>query len=160
MSLTKALIKSCDGASVELTVQFNPKELQIDKTVSWTNAQGPVSENPVQEFKEPQSSTLSTTLYFDTYEAKADGKSVKKAFIDKLEKLVTIDEGIGRPPLVIFQWGNFQFKGVVESLSQKYTMFFSDGTPCRCEVGFKMKSSSKAQTPTVAKAPTGPGGGT
>src|SRR4051794_2711418 len=118
MALTKVLIKALEGAKAEATAMFNPKELQIDKTVSWTPAGGH-EENPKQEFKEPQSSNLSCTLYFDTYEKKTDVYSL----IKPIEQMVTIDDSLGRPPLVVFVWGKFQFQGVVESLSQKYTMF-------------------------------------
>ena len=140
--LVKVLITTADGPQVQVTAQFNPKELQVDKSVSWTNSQGPGSEDPEQEFKEPQSSSLTATLYFDTYESKKD---VYAEFISKLEKLVTIEPSLGRPPLTTFTWGSFTFQGVVESLSQKYTMFLSDGTRCRCEVGFKMKSAKGAK---------------
>ncbi len=146
--LTKVLIVGSE-AGVNLTAQFNPKELQVDKSVSWTPAQGASTEDPPLEFKEPQSRSLSCTLYFDTYETKAD---VHSQYISKLEKLVTIVDGVGRPPLVTFTWGSFTFQGVVESLSQKYTMFLSNGTRCRCEVGFKMKSASSAKVATKSKS--------
>lgn len=141
MGLEKVLIKCLEGAKSEVTAQFNPKELQVDKTVSWT----PVSshrEDPEQEFKEPQSSNLTVTLYFDTYETKGD---VYEKYVKGLEKMVLMDSSLGRPPLVLFCWGKLQFKGVVESLGQKYTMFLEDGTRCRCEVGFKMRSASDAK---------------
>ena len=145
-NLIKVLIKAPE-AGVNVEAQFNPKELQVDKSVSWTNAQGPAKENPAQEFKEPQSRNLTATLYFDTYEEKAD---VYGKYISKLEKLVTIVDSLGRPPKATFTWGNFTFDGVVESLSQKYTMFLENGTRCRCEVGFKMKSASDAKVSTKA----------
>jgi hypothetical protein len=143
--LVKVLVKCEEAPSVSVTAQFNPKELQVDKTVSWTNAQGPAAENPEQEFKEPQSASLSCTLYFDTFEKKTD---VYAAYVSKLEKMVTIESSLGRPPLVRFVWGHFNFVGVVESLSQKYTMFLPNGTRCRCEVGFKMKSAKAAKVST------------
>jgi hypothetical protein len=40
----------------------------------------------------------------------------------------------------MFKWGNFPpFKGVIEQLSVKYTMFFPDGTPCRATATVKLK---------------------
>lgn len=141
--MSKALIISSE-AGVNLSVQFNPKELQVDKSVSWTNAQGPATEDPEQEFKEPQSRNLSCTLYFDTLEQGGD----VRGYTGQLEKTVTIVGGLGRPPMTIFQWGSFNFTGVVESLSQKYTMFLPDGTPCRAEVGLKMKSAKGAKVGT------------
>ena len=141
MPLVKVLIKCLDAPKSEVTAQFNPKELQVDKTVSWT-AKSSHTEDPFQEFKEPQSSSLSAVLYFDTYESKAD---VYDQYVNALEDMVRMDSSTGRPPLVAFVWGKFVFQGVVESLSQKYTMFLSDGTRCRCEVNIKMKSAKGAQ---------------
>lgn len=139
-TLAKAQIIAAE-AGVNLTVLFNPKELQVDKSVSWT-AKNSHSEDPKQEFKEPQSSSLSLTLYFDTYEQKTD---VYKTYVQQIENTAKMVGGLGRPPMVIFQWGKFNFTGVVESVSQKYTMFLEDGTQVRCEVAFKMKSASAAE---------------
>jgi hypothetical protein len=135
MSLTKAKLSSATG---NLTVQFNPKELQIDKTVSWT-AKNSHKEDPIQEFKEPQASSLSTTFYFDGYET---GKPVSGQ-VNELHKMARMGPG-GHPPLVTFAWGKTIFVGVVESVSMKYTMFLPGGEPCRAEVGFKMKSADEA----------------
>ena len=142
-TLTKAIIKALEGSKKPtLEVQFNPKELQVDKSVSWT-PKSAHDENPKQEFKEPQSATLACTLYFDGFETKKD---VFDAAVSKLEQMVTIDPSLGRPPRVIFVWGTkFKFEGVVDSLSQKYTMFLPDGTRVRCEVGFKMRSAKAAE---------------
>jgi contractile injection system tube protein len=140
MGLVKAKIVASE-AGVNMDVMFNPKELQVDKSVSWT-AKNSHSEDPKQEFKEPQSSSLSVTLYFDTYETKQD---VYNSFVSNIEKTAKMVSGLGRPPMVIFQWGKFNFTGVTESVSQKYTMFLEDGTRCRCEVAFKMKSASAAE---------------
>ncbi len=143
--LTKAVIRASE-AGVNLTVQFNPKELQIDKTVSWT-AKNSHKEDPKQEFKEPQSSSLSVTLYFDGYET---GEDVYSGPVKQLEKTARMVDGLGRPPMTIFQWGSVTFEGVVESVSQKYTMFLASGAPCRAEVAFKIKSATAAEVSAKA----------
>jgi hypothetical protein len=140
-ALAKARLKITEGDTDEIEVQFNPKDLQVDKSVSWTPS-GAHDENPKVEFKEPQSSQLSTTLYFDTYETKDD---VYEKYVRRLEKTVLMDRSLGRPPLVLFVWGKFVFKGVVDSLTQRYTMFLENGTRCRCEVQFRMRSAQAAE---------------
>ena len=138
--MEKALVKALEGSGASVTAQFNPKELQVDKQVSWT-AKNSHKEDPKQEYKEPQSSSLSVTFYFDGYEKKTD---VYGKYVSKLEKMAKMDNALGRPPLCIFIWGNFRFQGVVESVSMKYTMFAEDGTRVRAEVAFKMKSAIAA----------------
>src|SRR5262249_49572348 len=140
----KVKIAATEGGAGSVEVQFNPKDLQVDKQVSWTSAGGH-DEDPKQEFKEPQSASLSCTLFFDAHETKTD---VYNSHVKTLESFAKMDPGLGRPPVCTFSWGKFVFKGVVESVSQKYSMFLDDGTRVRCEVGFKMKSAIGAEVAT------------
>jgi hypothetical protein len=66
-----------------------------------------------------------------------------------------------RPPTILFIWGRFTFKGVVESLSQKYTMFLSDGTPVRAECALKIRNVLNRQFDDDSKGQSfnAPGGG-
>ena len=50
-----------------------------------------------------------------------------------------------RPPLVMFSWGGFTFKGVVESLTIRYTMFLPDGKPCRATANLSIKEAQTAK---------------
>jgi hypothetical protein len=149
MGLTKAQIVSEVGT---VTAQFNPKELQVDKTVSWT-AKNSHKEDPIQEFKEPQSASLAVTLYFDGFETGTDVSGQVKS-IEKTAKMT----GSGHPPMVRFVWGSFVFEGVTESVSMKYTMFLPSGAPCRAEVGFKMKSAVGAEVSAIAGGDPGADG--
>lgn len=127
--------------AVDLPVCFNPKELSVEKTASWepTNK---VEDEPAARFGPTSPATLSVTLLFDTYEEKV---CVYKKYTSQLEKLIhVISDSVRRPPFTIFIWGNFCFQGVVESLSQKYTMFIANGTPVRVECTLKMKKARGA----------------
>lgn len=138
-ALEKAKIIALEGSAGTCIAMFNPKELSLEKTVSWTPKDAH-QEDPTMEYKEPQSSKLSVTLYFDTYEQGFDCYGL----IAPLEMMAKMDPGLKHPPLCLFQWGAFTFKGVVSSVSQKYTMFLSSGIRVRCEVGLQMQSASKA----------------
>lgn len=140
--LKKAILKDHDRGS-ELPVCFNPKELSVEKQVQWKPQEGAISDEPPEEFGKPTPATLSVTLHFDTYEQK---KSVVDTYTQKLEKMALIIDEKKRPPLCSFVWGKFVFQGVVESLTQKFTMFLSDGTPVRCEATLKMKKATSAVT--------------
>jgi nucleoid-associated protein YgaU len=64
---------------------------------------------------------------------------VRKEYTDKIWKLMFVEPKLtdaknkkGRPPKVIFSWGQtWLFKAVITSISQKFTMFIADGTPVR-----------------------------
>jgi hypothetical protein len=138
-----------------IEVCFNPKEYSLEKSVEW-DAEKAFSDAPQPEFKAPKPMTLSVTLQFDSYEERAN---VRDKWVRKIEKLTMMtgdlpkdgakaskaDKQKFRPPTILFIWGRFTFKGVVESLSQKYTMFLSDGTPVRAECALKIRNVLEKQ---------------
>jgi hypothetical protein len=133
--LAKARILAKE-VGVDLTVCLNPKELQVEKTARW-ESMSEIQDEPPAQFGPTSPATMSVTLLFDTYESK---KSVYREYLSHLERLIhVISDSVRRPPLSMFVWGSFCFPGVVESLSQKYTMFISDGVPVRCECALKIK---------------------
>ncbi len=62
---------------------------------------------------------------------------------------------VKRPPMIAVVWGSKQstFKGVVESMNVKYTMFLEDGTPRRATVSLKMKRADSATSKAPDPAP-------
>lgn len=141
---------SKDDVEEYIEVCFNPKEYSLEKSVEW-DAENAFADAPHPEFKAPKPMTLSVTLQFDTYEERTN---VRDKWVRKIEKLTMMtgelpkdrnkasksDKQKFRPPTILFIWGRFIFKGVVESLSQKYTMFLSDGTPVRAECALKIRN--------------------
>lgn len=132
------------GKEVGVTVDamFNPKELSVEKSVSWTPKEGADTDEPPAEFSKPTPANLSVTLYFDTYES---GGDVYTKHVANLERLAKVIPDKKRPPHCIFNWGTFTFAGVITSLTQKYTMFLADGTRVRCECAVKMMAASSAE---------------
>jgi hypothetical protein len=138
--------KQADAESA-IDVCFNPKEYSLDKQVGWDSEKA-FSDAPNPEFKQPSPMSLSVTLQFDTYEERV---SVRDKWVRQIEKLTMMkkqlksdssaqDKKDNRPPTILFVWGRFVFKGVIETLSQKYTMFLSDGTPVRAECALKIRN--------------------
>jgi hypothetical protein len=127
-----------------IDVCFNPKEYTLEKSITWS-AEKAHSDAPMPEFKEPTAMTLSVTLQFDTYEERV---SVREKYTRKIEALTLMrgdpanekDVKKHSPPVVLFVWGRMTFKGVIESLSQRYTMFLADGTPVRAECSLKLRN--------------------
>ncbi len=150
--LERAKINVVDGpdANTVIDVCFNPKEYSLDKSVTYDQSKS-FADAPEPEFKAPVPMTLSVTLQFDSYEERV---SVRDKWVRRIEKLTmmgvtelkknaTADEKKGsRPPIILFVWGRFSFKGVVTKLTQKYTMFLSDGTPVRAECNMTIQNVS------------------
>jgi hypothetical protein len=148
--LERAKINVLDGpdANTVIDVCFNPKEYDLDKSVQYDQSKS-FSDAPEPEFKAPQPMTLTVTLQFDSYEERV---SVRDKWVRRIEKLTMMgvvelkknatkdDKKNARPPMILFVWGRFSFKGVVTKLTQKYTMFLSDGTPVRAECNLTIQN--------------------
>ena len=141
MALEKAKIINADKNET-IDVLFNPKEYSIQKSVQWEPHKAPGLDLPEQQFTSGNPAVLTVELFFDTYETKDD---VKGKYTDKLLKLATVDETIHRPPIVMFTWGSQKFKGVIESLSLRYTMFLPSGKPCRAVANLSIKEAKTAK---------------
>ncbi len=144
--LKLTIINHDDGNSV--VAHFNPKEVQIDKSVPWSKQKNAKGDNPALEYTDSENRTMSLELLFDTYELKT---SVYEAGVEALTAMTLVRKNAAseeqkRPPLVEVRWGaeaNFpRFKGVIESLSVKYTMFLPDGTPVRATCSLKLKEAA------------------
>src|SRR3954451_1443108 len=115
--------KQTDDKESAIEVCFNPKEYSLEKAVEWDD-ENAFSDAPSPEFKKPKAMTLSVTLQFDTYEERV---SVRDKWVRKIEQLTMMkrpltdkasakDKAEARPPTILFVWGRFVFKGVVETL--------------------------------------------
>ena len=70
----------------------------------------------------------------------------------ELKKNATADDKKNaRPPVILFVWGRFSFQGVVTSLTQKYTMFLSDGTPVRAECAVTIHNVNSLESTTISR---------
>src|SRR5205807_847427 len=140
-TLEKAKLMNVDKGTSQ-DVLFNPKEYSIQKSVQWEPHKAPGLDTPEQEFTSGNPAVLSVELFFDTNEEKKD---VRKEHTEKVMTLALVEKKVHRPPLVQFSWGGFIFKGVVESLTIRYTMFLPDGRPCRATANLQIKEAKTAK---------------
>jgi len=140
--LAKLMIKT--ELNEQIHVMFNPNSYSISKSVTW-NAGGAddgksktkreVNAPPLQ-FGGGGSRQLSLELFFDVTDHQ--GKDVRDA-TDRIANLTLINRKLkDRPPWCEVSWGaprtplgDFPFKGVISGLTQKFTLFASNGTPIR-----------------------------
>lgn len=140
MALEKAQLIDVDKNDT-FSVLFNPKEFSIQKSVQWEPHKAPGLDLPEQEFTSGNPAVLSVELFFDSYEEKKDVHE----HTDKLQNLTLVNADKHRPPMVMFSWGKVKFKGVVESLTVRYTMFLSDGRACRATASLTIKEAQTAK---------------
>lgn len=137
--LAKALVKILDGRSKgrEVEVTFNPTEYSVEYSSSYQETAPPGLSNPILQFVNGGAQSLSMDLLFDTYTdgGGSDVSVLTRGFTD----LLSIDGEVHAPPRVEFSWGVFAFRAVVEKISQRFTMFLSDGTPVRATLTVNFK---------------------
>lgn len=133
--------KLVDTAGKSLEFRFNPKEYSVTKAATWNRPTNKGTKNSSKpEFGGPQPQSVQLELFFDDWEGNGDLSSD----INKLlEWLKPSDKSLDNkkkpmPEILHFEGGNTTplagFKGVLKSVSAKYTMFRSNGKPVRAIV--------------------------
>jgi len=138
--LEKAQITALAGsvASVgPIDVLFNPAEYTHEISNNFQETSLPGLSNPILQFVNGQTQVLSMELLFDQWTDREEANVTER--VKQLADLLLIDPELHAPPPVEFSWGTFSFKAVIESLSQRFTMFDADGTPVRATVSISFK---------------------
>src|SRR5688572_33309640 len=134
-----------DGQAEGVTVvaQFNPKEVIVDKSVSWSQLGQDAS---TLAFNGSGPTTMAFELMFDGFET---GTSVQP-HVAKLHQLSDVDPTLKRPPKVRVVYGAPRaagvippFDGVIEALTVKYVMFNESGVAVRATVSLKIREAEK-----------------
>jgi hypothetical protein len=144
---TKLLIVNLEGGG-EVKAHYNPKEIQIDKSVPWQKHKDSKADEPYLEFTGAEGRSLSMELLFDGFEdnVTVDGPLAELTKMAKI-KQQNGPEDLRRPPLLAVRNGPFagDFKCVLESLSIKITMFNNENQPVRASANVKLKEASRLQ---------------
>jgi hypothetical protein len=148
MALKRIVIKTDAGdiiqASADSRLFFNPNQYTLQKKVNWKEGQRRGLDLPQIQFDSGGPRSFGLSLQFDTY-GMVPAKDVR-ALTRVIAQLAEVAEGKYRPPVCTVFWGpdgdrfaGLPFVGVVESLTQKFTLFLDDGTPVRAmlEVQFR-----------------------
>ena len=135
--VTKAKICIMDGSRVVRTIKvlFNPSEYSLEGANSYKDTSVAGLEKPIVQFVNGLAGTLTMDLYFDTYTD--DGGSDVTEKTDEVTELLGVLEH--KPPEVEFRWGTVKFRGVVQKVTQKFTMFLPDGVPVRAKLTVTFK---------------------
>jgi hypothetical protein len=147
------LVSNQDNEKLEF--DYNPTTLTITKTSEWQTQRAKGSkEAPPPEFVGTNARSLALTVMFDALED-ADRK-----VIDDVNVLLrwtcptkdSFDKNKPQPPLLYLQWGGTNYLlGYLKSVTARYTLFSSDGTPLRASVDITIEETpegAKAQNPT------------
>lgn len=168
LGMTKAKFKILDGkdgmklkvsallGSASVPCEFNPESFTIERSVNYSRHQIPGSDRPVLQYIGGSAETMSFSLLFDTYSSGVESQQLEVAastlapdaakadvrmYTEPLMKLTKVNSDTHMPSLVEFVWGTISFKGYVQSISQRFTMFNVFGKPVRAVVDISLISN-------------------
>ena len=138
MALSKAQFWIFRAKETEkVDVLFNPTEYEMDSGNQYAEKEIAGLQTPLSQFTSGDRTTLTLNLFFDTYEAGIDVRT----HTSKIVGILDVDSDLHTPPTCKFIWGSLDFKGVITSISQRYTMFLETGVPVRASLTVVMLSS-------------------
>jgi|SRR5688500_17211871 len=145
-SLVKATITNFDVPGEVVTCYFNPKEYAYSKTNSWTPGKMVGSDFETPKFGGSQPKSLQLDLLFDTFEVQTDVREMT-GLLWKMMKIsptrIDATTGVGEPPWVIFRWGLlWSFTAVIQSLTERFTLFHPSGFPLRSTVNIQFMQAT------------------
>jgi hypothetical protein len=159
-------------------VQFNPVSLKV--TLSNTLKENQRNGNSrAAQFVDKSSSTLAVELLFDTtfidtgegeaqndIEQGSDVRDQTKKIAERFIQPVEAGDEMEAPKRCLFQWGSFEFVGMVENYEETLDYFSKEGRPLRAKVVLRLKedryqfrqrsegvAAAEQDTPTLS--PTG-----
>ncbi len=128
----KAKIKILD-TNEEIPVMFNPSAYNVTTTGQLAG------EGLCLQFKRVNVEDFTVSLFYDTYEKQTDVRDE----IQKINDLVmptVAGKKTKQPPVCLFVWGNFLYKGIIYKIDQKFTLFLDTGIPVRAELTVTFKA--------------------
>jgi hypothetical protein len=159
----RLLIAAVDGFRGELRAHFNPREVQLEKTVNWQEGKPGGSNSPTYEYTAGNARSLSMELLFDRFEVAGDTVEPELETLTRmsiaLDPQSKVDEKRRPPHLTITNgpFGQALFRCVLESGVIKITMFDKEMRPVRATANVKFKELPVQDTsrPNYAGGRTG-----
>jgi nucleoid-associated protein YgaU len=140
MSLEKATITRL-RTNEQITVMFNPAEYTFDVANTFAEIAIPGLRTPPVQYVRGNARTLKMELFFDTFEARTDVRGATQ----QITALLDADGSTQAPPILLFTWGGFSLQCILESVSQRFTMFADDGTPARATLTVSFKEYERVE---------------
>jgi len=130
----KAKIRVLEGPDKgDIDLMFNPIDYSVKKEVQKTG------KNSNIQFNSTDISEFSIKLFFDTYEKKTDVREVTEKIVSLLKPSIK-GKHTQRPPICLYVWGSFSYRGVVTKADQKFLLFLENGIPVRSELNVTFSS--------------------
>jgi Contractile injection system tube protein len=148
LNLQKAGLRVVAGQArtSKLTFSYNPSEMTTSKSATWNRPTTNAADDATDpQFAGVQPQAVQMEIFFDAYEDLFGDVSddVKTLFEWTKPTSTSAKKRQHNPPILSFEWGSNKvladFRGYLETVSAKYTMFRADGTPIRATASITLK---------------------
>lgn len=161
MSLSKAIIKifKNNGNEIEeVECAFNPSQYTIKSSANYKEDHSLGTDVSRMIFLSGAQREFSTTLFFDSegeigragdfmnvLHEYSEDDSIEPVtdIMKKISSAVQVSGSDHKPPLIAFVWGNLNFKGVITSVTETFTMFDPFGKPIRGKMDLTIKEAQE-----------------
>lgn len=146
-----------------IAVQFNPSSLKV-ALANTLKANGRDGGTRAAQFVDKSSSNLTVELIFDTTDDGSDVRQRTKVIAETFLKPVGSGDQMRAPRRCLFQWGAFEFLGLLQSFDETLDFFSPEGRPLRASVSLKLtedrfqfrtREVDQAERATPTLVPTG-----
>ena len=148
MGIERASLENLETGEL-FEVSLNPEEYSVTSGNEYASIGGPGPDRPPVQFIRGRSRMLRVELLFDSFEAGRDVREITRG----LTALGASSPKTKAPPRLLFSWGRFQFRCVLESVTERFTLFHSDGSPGRAYLDVELREYGP-----LAPGPQGSGG--
>lgn len=150
-------VQRTKGRTEDIPVRFNPTELNFSKSAQIAEIGIPGIDAPILQFIRGQAEKLTLELFFDTTDDGMDAAATSVTTLtDPFYGLVKMQSRSHAPPVCEFVWNPANFPGVnlpsdyggqqrhsfqclVESVTQKFTLFSPQGVPLRATLSLALR---------------------
>jgi hypothetical protein len=162
-----AMVSFAPDGLKPFSVQFNPTELSFQKAMRFAEIAIPGLDAPLQQFVRGEAEKLTLELLCDsTDQGTGLGATSVTAQTDKVFSMARINPTTHAPPVVKLTWNQHfsgdslasplvaqnrtSFTGVIESITQKFTLFSPEGIPLRATVNLTIREYRKLEDQITA----------
>ncbi|MFZ4660032.1 MAG: LysM peptidoglycan-binding domain-containing protein [Caldilineaceae bacterium] len=147
MALEKASITNLQSGE-QIAVMFNPAEYTLEMSNSFAEIGIPGLKAPPLQYVRGNSRQLKMELFFDVSNESNPAQRDVRLATRRLTALIEQDRSLRAPPPLLFAWGGFTFRCVIESISQRFTLFHSSGAPVRATLTVSFKEFNPVEIET------------
>ncbi len=120
-----------------LAVDWNPQKYSVSRQTSFASARAIGASRGHLQHAAGGEERFVTELFFDA--SRCEEPTSIRGKVDQMERWMDPDPTTGLPPQIVFVWGTFRFRGVIEGLEQVWVRFDAGGEPLRGHVRLQMR---------------------